>query len=83
MARSEHSVSGPRAGAPHWWSRNSEGQELLQEAETLGPLLFKESDRVQFIKRCRIIVSLQGLGNRGHSNPPHQGKIISLGVKDC
>lgn len=74
-----------RLGLLTRWGRAFEGQELLlQEAETFGLLPFKasKSDRVQFIKRQRIIVSLQGLGNMGHSNPLHWGKIISFKVKN-
>lgn len=75
-----------RLGLLTRWSEAFEGQELLLwEAETFGLLLCKasKSDRVKFIKRQRITVSLQGLGNMGHSNPPYQGKIISFKVRNC
>lgn len=74
-----------RLGLLTRWGRAFEGQELLlQEAETFGLLPFKasKSDRVQFIKRQRIIVSLQGSGNVGHSNPLHRGeKSLALRLR--
>lgn len=68
-----------RLGLPSRWSRALEGQEL----GLLGCRFLKlQSDQVKFIKRWRIAVSLQGLGNMGQSNPPQQGKIISFRVRD-
>lgn len=41
IASSGHSVPGLQAEVPHRWSRAFEGQELLQEAGALGPLLLQ------------------------------------------
>lgn len=35
------------AGAPPRWGRAFEGQELLQEAEAFGPMLFKAQSRIE------------------------------------
>lgn len=44
IASSGHSVPDLQAEVSHRWSRAFEGQELLRDAGTFGPLLFKASE---------------------------------------